>query len=436
MIALVFAGIILLGTGLLCLPAASRSGNFCGFRTALFTATSCTCVTGLVLADTWTQWSGFGQTVILCLIEIGGLGFMSIASLLVFALRKKVSFRQQMVIAQSIGLDGIGDAVRLQKRILRGCFLVEGTGAAILTARFAFQYDFWTALKLGVFHSISAFCNAGFDILGFEVPGGSMIPYGTDSVVCLTLAALIVVGGLGFLVWDEVLRVRRFRNWSVYTKLVLITTAALLLGGTLLFCLTEWRNPGTLGAMSVPEKLNAAFFQSATARTAGFAGIEQGSLTEAGKAVTIFLMLIGGSSGSTAGGLKTVTFVVLVLFLWSRLRGRRAVEVFGRTIVQEQVLNALTIFGLMVGLTFFGAIFLCITCPAGFTDCLYETVSALATVGLTTGVTPVLSVPAQYLIILYMYFGRVGLLTISLGFLQEKSLEQQYRYAKANLLIG
>ena len=436
MIALVFAGIILLGTGLLCLPAASRSGSFCGFRKALFTATSCTCVTGLVLADTWTQWSGFGQTVILCLIEIGGLGFMSIASLLVFALRKKVSFRQQMVIAQSIGLDGIGDAVRLQKRILRGCFLVEGTGAAILTARFAFQYDFWTALKLGVFHSISAFCNAGFDILGFEVPGGSMIPYGTDPVVCLTLAALIVVGGLGFLVWDEVLRVRRFRNWSVYTKLVLITTAALLLGGTLLFCLTEWRNPGTLGAMSVPEKLNAAFFQSATARTAGFAGIEQGSLTEAGKAVTIFLMLIGGSSGSTAGGLKTVTFVVLVLFLWSRLRGRRAVEVFGRTIVQEQVLNALTIFGLMVGLTFFGAIFLCITCPAGFTDCLYETVSALATVGLTTGVTPVLSVPAQYLIILYMYFGRVGLLTISLGFLQEKSLEQQYRYAKANLLIG
>lgn len=436
LIALAFAGIILLGTLLLCLPISSRGGTSCGLRTALFTATSCTCVTGLVLADTWTQWSGFGQTVIICLIQIGGLGFMSVASLVVFALRKKVSLKQQMLIAQSIGLEGIGDTVRLQKQILKGCFLIEGIGAVLLTARFLFDYPFGTALRLGVFHSISAFCNAGFDILGFREPGASLITYGSDPAVCLILSALIILGGLGFIVWDEVLRIRRPKKWSIYTKLVLLATAALLLGGTVLFCLTEWRNPGTLGAFRPGEKLNAAFFQSVTTRTAGFAGVDQGELTDAGKAVTILLMLIGGSSGSTAGGLKTVTFVVLLLFLYSRIRGKRTVEIYHRTIGQELVLNALTIFGLMITLTFFGAIFLSLTCPAGFLDCLYETVSALATVGLTTGITASLSVPAQYLIILYMYFGRVGLLTLSLGFLQEDPAEQQYRYAKANLLIG
>lgn len=436
LIALAFAGIILLGTLLLCLPISSRGGTSCGLRTALFTATSCTCVTGLVLADTWTQWSGFGQTVIICLIQIGGLGFMSVASLVVFALRKKVSLKQQMLIAQSIGLEGIGDTVRLQKQILKGCFLIEGIGAVLLTARFLFDYPFGTALRLGVFHSISAFCNAGFDILGFREPGASLITYGSDPAVCLILSALIILGGLGFIVWDEVLRIRRPKKWSIYTKLVLLATAALLLGGTVLFCLTEWRNPGTLGAFRPGEKLNAAFFQSVTTRTAGFAGVDQGELTDAGKAVTVLLMLIGGSSGSTAGGLKTVTFVVLLLFLYSRIRGKRTVEIYHRTIGQELVLNALTIFGLMITLTFFGAIFLSLTCPAGFLDCLYETVSALATVGLTTGITASLSVPAQYLIILYMYFGRVGLLTLSLGFLQEDPAEQQYRYAKANLLIG
>ena len=436
LIALVFAGLILLGTALLCLPFASRSGSCCGFRTALFTATSCTCVTGLVLADTWTQWSGFGQTVILILIEIGGLGFMSAASLFVFAFRRKISMQQQMVIAQSIGLEGIGDTVRLQKRILQGCFLVEGVGAILLTLRFLGKYSFLTALKLGVFHSISAFCNAGFDILGFESPGSSLIPYGTDPVICLTLSALIVIGGVGFLVWDELFRIKSRKKLSVYSRLVLIATGLLLIVGTVLICAAEWRNPGTLGGMTFGEKLTAGFFQSATTRTAGFAGIDQGAMTDAGKAITIFLMLIGGSSGSTAGGLKTVTFVVLVLFLWSRVRGKTSVEAFHRTISHEHVLNALTIFGLMTGLTFAGAVFICATCEAGFTDALYETVSALATVGLTTGITPALPVPAQYLLILYMYFGRIGLLTISLGFLQENRGEQQYRYAKTNLLIG
>ena len=436
LIALAFIGIILFGALLLCMPFSSRSGTSCGFRTALFTATSSTCVTGLILADTWTQWSGFGQAVIISLIEIGGLGFMSIASFVIFAFRKKMNLNHQLAMAQSIGVNDMGDAVRLQKRMLLGCLIVEGSGAVILTLRFLPKYGFWVALKLGFFHSISAFCNAGFDILGFETPGQSLIPYGTDPIVIITLSLLVIIGGLGYLVWDEIVRIRSPKKWSVYTKLVLITTGALLVLGAVGIYITEWSNPETLGGLDVPGKLIAGFFQSVTARTAGFDGLNQGGMTEAGKAVTMFLMLIGGSSGSTAGGLKTVTFIVLILFMWSRMRDREEINVFNRSIPSKLVLNALTIFGIMVTMSFFGAAFICATSPVTFTDALYEAVSAIATVGLTTGITPTLSVPAQFLMILYMYFGRVGILTISFGFLQKKPSELKYKYAETNLLIG
>ena len=259
---------------------------------------------------------------------------------------------------------------------------------------------------------------------------------GYGDMINVTVMLLIIVGGIGFLVWDELVRIRRAKKWSVYTKLVLITTAALLIGGTLLFCLLEWNNPKTLGAMTVPQKLTAAFCQSVTTRTAGFAGIDQGALTDSGKAVTMLLMLIGGSSGSTAGGLKTVTFIVLMLFLWSRLTGKDSVNVFHRTIPGKQILNAVTLCGLMILLAFFGGTVICATSPASFSDGLFESISALATVGLSTGITPLLSVPAQLLIILYMYFGRVGILTLSLGFLQEKASQNKIKYAETNLLIG
>ena len=435
-IALVFLGIILLGTFLLCLPISSRDGQYCGVLTALFTATSSTCVTGLVTADTYTQWSGFGQIVILMLIEIGGLGFMSAVSLMIYVLRRKASMNQQLLIAQSIGSDGTAGALRLQRRILIGCLAVEGAGALLLTLRFLADFDFLTSLKLGVFHSISAFCNAGFDILGFIEPGGSMHPYGTDPAVILTLSALIVIGGVGFLVWDEIFREHKPKRWSVYTKLVLLTTGALLLFGTVAIAAAEWNNPATLGSMDSKERWLAAFFQSVTARTAGFAGMDQGALTDGGKAVTMALMLIGGSSGSTAGGLKTVTFVVLLLFLVSRLRGEKNVSVFCRTVPQKKILNALTLFGVLVVLSYVGATVIAATSPVGFTDGLYESISALATVGLTTGATAALSVPAKLLIIVYMYFGRVGIFTVSLGFLKEDKAATEYKYAETTLLIG
>lgn len=435
-IVLVFAAIILLGTGLLTLPAASRSGISCGFRPALFTATSATCVTGLSLFDTWSQWSGFGQTVILCLIEIGGLGFMSAATMVVFLLRRRIGLKQRLVMAQALSVSDMDGIVKLQKTVLVGSFSTEAIGALILMLRFWPEYGFTAALRWGVFHSVSAFCNAGFDIFGCITPGASLAEFRSDPVVLLTLGALVVIGGLGFLVWQEIAEKRKFRQLSVYTKLVLLTTTGLLLTGWLLTCLLEWNNPGTLGPLSIPDKLLNGLFQAVTLRTAGFASFDQAHLTEGGKAVSMVLMLIGGSSGSTAGGLKTVSFVVLILFMVSRARGRSSVCVFRRTIPESQVLDAMTIAFIMLSLSVFGGIFISATSGVGFTDALFEAVSALATVGLTAGVTSSLSIPAQYLIILYMYFGRVGVLTISLGFLTGNRAEERFRYAQTNLLIG
>ena len=435
-IAIVFAAIILLGTLLLMLPASSRSGISCGFRPALFTATSATCVTGLSLFDTWTQWSGFGQFVIISLIEVGGLGFMSAATLVVFFLRRRIGLKQRLVMAQALSVSDMDGIVNLQKTVLVGSFTVEALGALILTLRFWPDHGFLTALKWGVFHSISAFCNAGFDIFGCITPGVSLMEFQSDPIVLLTLGTLVTVGGLGFLVWQEMAEKRSFWKCSVYTKLVLLTTAALILTGWFLISLLEWNNPGTLGELSLPDKVLNGLFQSITLRTAGFASFDQALLTEGGKAVSMVLMLIGGSSGSTAGGSKTVTFIVLVLFLATRARGRETVCVFKRTIPQSQVLDAMTIAMIMLGLAVFGGIFISASSPVGFTDALFEAVSALATVGLTAGVTGSLSIPAQFLIILYMYFGRVGVLTISLGFLVGNRAEERFRYAQTNLLIG
>jgi trk system potassium uptake protein TrkH len=435
-IAIVFATIILVGALLLSLPAASRDGISCGFRPALFTATSATCVTGLVLYDTWSQWSGFGQAVIISLIQIGGLGFMSAATLFVFFLRRRIGLKQRLVMAQALSVSDMDGVVRLQKTVLVGSFSIEAIGALILTARFWPEYGFLTALKWGVFHSISAFCNAGFDLFGCITPGASLMEFQSDPVILLTLGALVVIGGLGFLVWEEIASRRSFRKFSVYTRLVLLTTLSLILIGWILTCILEWNNPGTLGPMSLGDKLLNGLFQSITLRTAGFAAVDQAALTDGGKAASMVLMLIGGSSGSTAGGLKTVTFIVLVLFLATRARGRSTVSIFKRTIPQGQVLDAMTIACIMIILAMFGGIFISATSPIGFTDALYEAVSALATVGLTAGATGTLSIPAQFLIIIYMYFGRVGVLTISLGFLMGDRAEERFRYAETNLLIG
>lgn len=436
LIALCFLGIILLGTGLLMLPVSSRSGEPCQFLPALFTATSATCVTGLTPFDTWTQWSGFGQGVLLCLIEIGGLGFMSAATLVIFLFRRKVGLRQRMLIAQALSLNEMDGVVRLQRMVIFGSLGFEAAGALILTLWFWPQYGFVRALRWGVFHSISAFCNAGFDIFGSMEPGSSLLLFQNDPVVLLTLGTLVVLGGLGFLVWQDIAEKRSWKKLSVYSRLVLLATASLIGTGWFFICLLEWNNPETLGGLSVGSKLLGGLFQSITLRTAGFDAINQAGLTQGGKAVSMVLMLIGGSSGSTAGGLKTVTFLVVLLFIWARARGRSNVSAFCRTIPQEQALNAMTISLIMVLLSVLGGIFVCATSPVSFTDGLFEAISALATVGLTAGATGLLSVPAKILIIIFMYFGRVGVLTISLGFLMGNQAVERFRYAETSLLIG
>ena len=437
-IAWVFAGIILLGSVLLSLPVASRSGVSCGFFPALFTATSATCVTGLVLFDTWTQWSGFGQAVILTLIEVGGLGFMSAAAIVIFLLRRKVGLKQRMVMAQAMSLNDMQGVVRLQRIVIFGSIGVQLAGALVLLLRFWPGYGPVQAVKWSVFHAVSAFCNAGFDIFGVLEPGKSVMLFNNDPVVLITLMVLITVGGLGFFVWEELARVHRFKKFSVYTKLVLIATGVIIILGAGVFLLLEWNNPDTLGNMPVWQKILNAFFQAVTLRTAGFVSIDQGLLTDGSKALSMVMMLIGGSSGSTAGGLKTVTFVVLALFIWGKARGKNTVHIFNRTIPQAKAMDAMTIFFIMTALAFFGGFFITATSPVAvsFTDGLYEAVSALATVGLTAGVTPVMGLPAQILIIAFMYFGRVGVLTISLGFLIGNKAEDRFRYADTNLLIG
>ena len=435
-IAVGFAAIILVGAGLLTLPAASRSGVSCGFFPALFTATSATCVTGLVLFDTYTQWSLFGQIVIITLIEVGGLGFMSAASTALFLLRKKVGLRQKMVMAQALNLNDMDGVVRIQKLVLTGSMSIQGMGALILLLRFWPEYGFLRALGWGVFHSISAFCNAGFDLFGYLAPGQSLILFQDDPIICLTLMALVTIGGLGFLVWEEMARVRSFKKFSVYTKLVLLMTAGILLIGTVVILLLEWQNPNTLGPMPVWQKILNAFFQTGTLRTAGFVTLDQLQLTDATKVFSIFIMFIGGSSGSTAGGLKTVTIVVLLLFIWAKARGKHSVHVFKRNIPQEKAMDAMTITFITVALSLLGGMVITMVAPISFLDAWFEAVSAICTVGLSAGGTANLGVIAQCVIIAFMYFGRVGILTLSLGFLMGNRAKDRFQYADTNLLIG
>ena len=435
-IAVGFAAVILAGAGLLSLPAAARSGQSCGFFPALFTATSATCVTGLVLFDTYTQWSLFGQIVIITLIEIGGLGFMSAASTALFLLRRRVGLRQKMVIAQALSLNDMDGVVKIQKLVLTGSLSIQGMGALILFLRFWPEYGALRALGWGVFHAISAFCNAGFDLFGCLAPGQSVMLFQDDPVVCLTLIALVTIGGLGFVVWEELARVRHFKKCSVYTKLVLLMTAGILVVGTLVILLLEWNNPQTLGPMPVWQKLLNAFFQTGTLRTAGFVTLDQQQLTDATKVFSIFIMFIGGSSGSTAGGLKTVTMVVLLLFIWAKARGKHSVHVFRRNIPQEKAVDAMTIAFITVGLSLVGGMVITTVSPVSFLDAWYEAVSAICTVGLSAGGTANLGILAQCVILAFMYFGRVGILTLSLGFLMGNQAKDRFQYADTNLLIG
>ena len=361
---------------------------------------------------------------------------MSAASTFVFLLRRRVGLRQKMVIAQALNLSDMDGVVRIQKLVLKGSLGIQGIGALILLLRFWPEFGFGRALAWGVFHSISAFCNAGFDLFGAIAPGQSAIIFNNDPIVCLTLMALVTIGGLGFLVWEELARVRSFRKFSVYTKLVLLMTAGIMLVGTGVILALEWNNPGTLGPMPFWQKLLNAFFQTGTLRTAGFVTLDQLLLRDATKVFSILIMFIGGSSGSTAGGLKTVTVLVLLMFVWAKARGKERVHVFKRNIPGQKAVDAMTMTCITVLLSVFGGMLITMVAPVSFLDGWYEAVSAICTVGLSAAGTASLGVVAQSMIIAFMYFGRVGILTLSLGFLMGDQAKDRFQYADTNLLIG
>lgn len=435
-IVLVFAAIILIGAVLLTLPAASQSGRPTGFLTALFTASSATCVTGLVVVDTGTYWSTFGQVVILIMIQIGGLGFMTIASIFFFALRQKIGLKQRMVLSQAFGMSDMQGIVSFVKNVLLGTLAVEGAGAVILTLRFLPEAGFGRAVYYGVFHSISAFCNAGFDVLGDLQSGGSLCGYVTDPVINITLMLLIVIGGLGFAVWGDVRKNRRFSRLAVYTRLVLIISGALIVAGALLFALLEWNNPETIGNLSVGGKILACLFQSVTLRTAGFTTIDQNALSDVSKTVCDLLMFVGGSSGSTAGGAKTVTMGIVVLYALSAARGRSQVTVFHRAVPHRDVSQALALALLMFSLVLIGAGVICAADGVSMENAIYETTSAICTVGLTTGITSGLGVASRLVLVVLMFFGRVGVITISIGFIAAKPAVERVQYAQTRMMIG
>lgn len=433
-IAFSFAGVILMGALLLMLPISSVSGESCGWMTALFTATSSTCVTGLILVDTLTQFTVFGQVVVLVLIQLGGLGFMSVLFLLASLVRKRMSLSQRLMMVSAFNLNDMHDVARLVGNAFRFTFAVEGVGAVILTACFFPHYGLGAIWK-GVFTAVSAFCNAGFDLLGPD-GGGSLSTYSNHPVVLLTVATLIVCGGLGFFVWGEIVHRKSFRRLSLYSKMVLVITGILIVGGTLFFLAVECENPATLGNMPWWQKGVNALFQSVTLRTAGFLSIPQGGLREVSQFVCILFMLVGGSAGSTAGGVKTVTAGVLVLAMRAGLHGRTNVTIRGRTIPLGKVLSAVTLVLVVSTMFLFSSVAISLVDGVPYLAAAFETASALGTVGLTTGITPTLSTFSHVLLILMMYLGRVGVLSFSVAFLSQGGRQSRITYPESDVMIG
>jgi len=427
-----FLGVIALGTLLLALPVSSKAGHFTPFVDALFTATSAVCVTGLVVVDTGTYWSLFGQIVILALIQIGGFGFMTSATLLLMALGRRIGLRERLLIRESMGLDKLAGLIRLVKRIAIFSLLAEGVGAVLFLVRFSGEGSLGLALWKSVFHAVSAFNNAGFDIFGnFR----SLLDYQQDPLVVLVTAALVLLGGISFLVVADVARARRFARLCLDSKLVLTTSLGLLVVGTIAIMLIEYSNPATLGSLPFPQKLLSAFFQSVTPRTAGFTTVDVGRIADYSLFFTILLMFVGGASGSTAGGIKVNTFGMLVATIWSLLRGREHAGAHGREFASQQVNRALAVVMLSLAFVTVVVFLLTVTEVFSFLSLLFETVSAFGTVGLSTGITPELSLAGRLIVTVTMFAGRLGPLALVLSLIQRQRATT-LRYPQENVRIG
>ena len=414
-IALGFFFIILAGSLILTLPIASRSGEWTPFLDSMFTATSATCVTGLVVYDTFTHWNVFGQLVILLLIQIGGLGFITVGVGFSMAFRRRIGLWQRDLLKESINAMEIGGIVKLSRKIFIGTALCEGAGAILLATRFIPEFGFVKGIYYSIFHAISAFCNAGFDLMGRQQQYASFTSYAADPVINIVLMLLIVVGGLGFVVWSDVVSKRfRWKNYCLHTKMVISVTLILIFGGALLLFLFE--QGGTIKGMSTGEQILTSLFGSVTARTAGFNTVDTGALQPESKLLTIVLMFIGGSPGSTAGGVKTTTIAVILIYVISNLRGENGCNVFHRRIGDEVIKKASMVFCLNLFLGLMSVTLILATSNLHMSDVLFEVYSAISTVGMTTGITRDLNVVGRIVIIILMYCGRIGSMTFALSF--------------------
>ena len=430
LIVLGFLALIMIGALLLCLPAATRSGEGIAFIDALFTATSATCVTGLVVADTFTFWSTFGQVVILLLIQIGGLGFMTVFALFALISGKRIGLQNRMFLMQAAGSIELAGVVRLIRIILLGTLSIESCGALLLMIPFI--RDFGAAgIYKAVFTSVSAFCNAGFDIFGTNM---SLIGYERDPLVMIPIMLLVILGGIGFLVWTDILHNGfHLRRYSLHAKTVLFMTGILLAGGTVLFLLFE--RDGMLRGMSPGEAIMQAFFLSVTPRTAGFASVQYGEISEASWLLTLFLMIIGGAPGSTAGGIKVTTFAVFVQDAIASARKSNQITIFKRRLDEKLVKQAVAVCVVYAALVMTGSLVLCAAQPLAARDVLLEVISAASTVGLSTGITSSLVPLSKCMVILLMFGGRVGGTTLALLLTAKKAPPPTDRPAE-KILVG
>lgn len=430
-LALGFLSLILIGSILLNLPIASSSGTSIGYVNSLFTSASAVCVTGLTVLNTARDFTPFGQVIIITLIQFGGLGIMTLATVGYIIMGKKISFKERLMIKEQLNTESIQGIVKLTKKVIGYTFFLEMMGSLLLALRFVPMFGFEKGLAFSIFHAISAYCNAGFDIFG-----DSLIIFQNDYYVLLILSLLIILGGLGFTVYADLLAKDKLRKLTLHSKVVLIMTGSLLIIGTLSFLLFESSNPGTLGSMNFPSRLANSFFQSVSPRTAGFYSVDMSKIRETTIFSTIMLMFIGGSPGSTAGGIKTTTFACLLLTTISVVKGEEDVNCLNRRLPFETIKRAVSIFLIGLAIVFSTAIILTITDSSlKFINLLFESTSAFGTVGLTTGITDKLSTLGRLVITLTMYIGRVGPLTMAYAFAR-RNMKRDFRNAPGNLMVG
>ncbi len=430
-----FAFVILVGSLLLMLPVSSANGNPVSFIDALFTSTTSTCVTGLVTLPTVSTWSTFGHIVIICLIQIGGLGVITIISGIMLMLHKKMGIRDRILIQDAFNLNTMSGLIKFVKKVFCGTFLIEGIGALFYMIRFVPMFGI-KGIWYSLFNSISAFCNAGIDIISEN----SLCNFATDPLINTVTCLLIVLGGIGYIVSWDLIRIikerKKLHSLTLHSKIVLISTAVMIFGGALLFFVFEYNNPLTMGNTSFSGKVQMSIFQSVTTRTAGFATIPQQHLTNPSAILSLLLMFIGGSPVGTAGGIKTVTFVILIVAAISTVKNKNEVVIFNRNIPKYAINKAIAVIFMSFGIMFASTLLLSLTTDSSVIDILYETVSATATVGLTRNLTPFLNVFGKIIIIITMFFGRVGPISLAVALNVKKENRNKIKNPTEDICVG